>query len=124
MLSFVTSTVTSVRANLWLAMLLYWLPLLVSAWYYVLKFVNMYHKDHTQRRKCELGENYTYIPELKVAHLIFGVFMIFTPGANLVGTVFHHIWVLFSDFFDVLKALFDVPLVPRRPSKEPNRETR
>lgn len=124
MLSYVAAAVTSVRTNLLLAMLLYWGPLGISAWYYLIKFVEMYRKDHVQRRKCELGENLSYYPELKVAHLIFGVIMIFCPLANAAGTYFHHIWVLFSDFFDVLKAFFDVPLVPRRPSKEPNRGTR
>lgn len=94
--------------NGWLAVSLYWSPLLLCIFGYTLRTVRNYRLDLTDR-----DSGGCYIPRDRVGTLIGRAFVSLLPIANLWAAAFDLAPKLFSGFFSFLGRVFDQPLVPK-----------
>lgn len=106
--------------NSWLALLLYWLPLALCAYGYLLRTVYKVRKDRAQRAEAESGKpNAYYLPGITVGTLVGYLFLTVTPVANLIAAIFDVAPGLFRRFFEWCARVLDIPLVPKRKDPTP-----
>jgi len=104
--------------NSWLALLLYWLPLVLCAYGYTVRGVSKYREELTDRRKHEATGAYFH-PQLTVGHIVGHVLLAASPIANLFAATFDVAPEVFGDFFSWMGKVLDQPLVPRRKPPTP-----
>lgn len=100
--------------NGWIALLLYWLPLVLCAIGYSVRSVRRYNKDRTARAKADADPKAYYWPELKLGDLIGYAFVTVCPIGNLLAVIFDVGAPMIREFFWWLGSVFDIPLVPKR----------
>ncbi len=110
-------------ANPWIAVFLYWLPLMVCAIGYTVRTFENYHKDVIHRKEYIDGKNAAtesrslcnapyYSPTDKIGTLIGRALVTFIPFANLWAASFDVSPRLFRRIFERIEKIFDQPLVP------------
>jgi hypothetical protein len=97
----------SVR-NFWLALGLYWLPLIICIVCYFVRTVQNFRRDRAARRR----PGAIYIPTDDVGSVLGRVFVSIIPVLNLIAVVFDLSPKIFSRFFSGLYELLTQPLVP------------
>lgn len=98
-------------ANRWLAVGLYWLPLSMCAWGYLLRT-----SRNIQRDKMLRVDRTGYIPSETIGGLMGRALVTLVPIANLWAAMFDVGPEVFGKFFRWLGDVFDQPLVPDSPS--------
>lgn len=94
-----------------LAVLLYWMPLLMCSIGYFIRTYQNYQKDISARDLQTL-----YFPTDTVGSLIGRGLVTVLPIGNLLAAIFDVGPQLFRRFFGWIAKVFDQPLVPRRKS--------
>lgn len=100
--------------NGWLAVSLYWSPLLLCIVGYTMRTVRNYRLDLSDRESDKF-----YTPRDRVGTLIGRAFVSLMPIANLWAAAFDLAPKLFSGFFSFLGRVFDQPLVPKLDKQNP-----
>lgn len=100
------------RFNTPLAVLLYWVPLIICAVGYTLRTISDYRKDHVRRNSDQ-----HYYPTLTLGTIIGRVLVTFIPVANIGTAAFDVGFDMMRWFFSWIGRVFNQPLVPKR--KEP-----
>ena len=100
--------------NSWIALLLFWLPLVMCAYGYSVEFVQLYRKELQGRAKAEADEKAYYNPSLTLGWIVGHVVITIVPIFNLLAAVFDAAPKAFGDFFTWLGKALDIPLVPKR----------
>lgn len=100
--------------NSWIALLLYWLPLVMCAYGYAVEFVQLYRDEIRARAKAEADEKAYYSPTLTLGWIVGHVVITIVPIVNLLAAVFDAAPKAFGDFFTWLGKALDIPLVPKR----------
>ncbi|GAB3744980.1 hypothetical protein [Lysobacter olei] len=105
--------------NSWLALALYWMPLALCAYGYLVRSISMYRADLADRaeaaRKPTVG---FYYPKITIGTLVGYAFVSVVPVANLFAAIFDVAPKLFAQLFDWCGRVLDIPLVPKK-AKEP-----
>lgn len=99
--------------NGWLALLLYWAPLVLCALGYSVRGVRAYRKELAGRARAEADPKAYYYPSLTVGDLVGHVFVVLCPVVNLGALFFDVGGEMIRHFFWTLGKLLDIPLVPR-----------
>lgn len=106
--------------NSWIALLLYWLPMALCAYGYLLRTIYKFRRDRAQRDAEESGQrNAYYFPSLTVGTIVGYVALSVWPVANLFSAIFDVAPGLFRRFFEWCGRVLDVPLVPKRKQETP-----
>lgn len=100
--------------NSWIALLLYWLPLVLCAYGYTARAFVKVRKDRDARQAAASKEHGFYLPSITIGTLVGYAAMTLFPVANLFAAIFDVAPVLFRVFFDWCARVLDVPLVPKR----------
>jgi hypothetical protein len=104
------------RFNTPLAILLYWLPLVICVVGYTLRTVKEFHDDIDKRQEVELSnmQHRGYYPTLTVGHILGRALLTVIPVANLWAGMFDVGYDMLRGFFRWIGRVFDQPLVPKR----------
>ena len=105
--------------NSWMALGLYWMPLVLCAYGYLLRAIRKYREELANRAKAEADPKAYYRPTLTVGTIVGGAVLTVTPIANLFAAVFDVAPEVFSDLFSWLGKVLDIPLVPKRKDPQP-----
>ncbi len=98
-----------------MALLLYWLPLILCAYGYTLDIVRRVRKDRAARAETERGAPLShYHPSITVGSLIGYVVLTVCPVANLLAAFFDVAPAVFRGFIRWCSQILDAPLVPKR----------
>lgn len=97
-------------ANVYIAISLYWLPLVLCLVGYIVRTWKDYRNDVERREKSPR----VYYPILTIGHIIGRGVVSIIPVANLMAAIFDVAPELFSGFFKWIGKVFDQPLVPER----------
>ena len=100
--------ITSFEFTSMLALIIYWIPLLICATVYLTRTLLLYKAD---LKKCQ---DKFYTPTLTVGLIVWRVILTVTPCVNLLATVFD----CSSSVFRWLGKFLDIPLVPKRSADE------
>lgn len=101
--------------NSQMALLLYWLPLMLCAYGYTLAIVQRVHKDRAARAAHESGAPMSYYrPSITIGSLIGYAALTICPVANLLAAFFDVAPTVFRGFIRWCSHILDVPLVPKR----------
>jgi hypothetical protein len=104
--------------NGWIALLLFWAPLVLCAYGYFVLAVQGYRKDLATRAAEEAvvasGHKSYYTPELTVGVLVGYLLCTIIPVVNLIASIFYIGPKVFGEFFEWLGKALDIPLVPKR----------
>lgn len=101
--------------NGWLALCLYWMPLVLCAYGYLVIAVRKYRDELTLREKMESQDPPGYYqPELMIGTLVGYLLATVVPIANLIAAIFYIAPRVFGDFFEWIGKTFAIPLVPKR----------
>ena len=100
--------------NSWIALLLYWIPLVFCAYGYTLRSAYKIRQDIAGRADAESKPNGFYNPNITIGTLIGYVAISAIPVANLFAAIFDVAPGLFSRFFRWCERVLDIPLVPKR----------
>jgi len=102
----------------WIALVLYWIPLVTCAIGYLMRTHANYQIDTKKRAEGEAraanGENNLYNPTDTVGSLIGRAIVTIMPVGNLLAAIFDVSPKLFAGFFGWLERVFNQPLVPKR----------
>ena len=104
--------------NSWMAVFLYWMPLALCSYGYVVEFVQAYRSELRDRAKAEADDKDYYYPSLTLGWIVGHVLLTVMPMVNLFMAVFYTAPRVFGDFFSWIGKALDMPLVPKR-SKKP-----
>lgn len=106
--------------NSWIALLLYWLPMAMCAYGYLLRAIYKFRRDRAQREAEESGKPHAYYyPDLTVGTIVGYVVLSVCPIANLFAAIFDVAPGLFRRFFHWCARVLDIPLVPKRKQETP-----
>jgi hypothetical protein len=98
--------------NGWIALLLYWVPLVLCAVGYSVRATRRYNKDRIARAKADADPKGWYYPELKLGDLIGYAFLTACPLVNLLMVIFDVGAPMIREFFEWLGSVLGIPLVP------------
>lgn len=104
----VKSFVFDFKFNSYIALILYWLPLMMCSIGYAMRTASDYKRD--------LKERHTkfYSPSLTIGVLVARAIITVTPVANLWTAVIKFASGFFHDIIEAIIKLFNVPLVPKK----------
>jgi hypothetical protein len=93
----------------WIALLLYWVPLMLNLVAYTIIGIRKYRRDLLEREQALSVRNYYYDPSIRLGDVLGSIFCTVTPIVNLGCAIFSSIPELFGRFAHVL----NIPLVPK-----------
>lgn len=100
--------------NGWIALLLYWLPLVLCVYGYTVRSALKVRKDRAAREKAATQEHGLYLPSITLGTLAGYAATTVVPVANLFAAIFDVAPAMFRSFFDWCARVLDFPLVPKR----------
>lgn len=112
MIDLITATLMTFSFTSYMGMLLYWLPLLICSYGYILRTWVNYQDDIKQREKSGREDGVYYFPTDTVGTVLGRTVISIIPVLNLCACVFDVAPGLFSSFFRYISNMFDKPLVP------------
>ena len=106
-----------------IALLLFWLPLLLCLYGYAIRSFRAFANDRAARATAELPasqSNGYYLPSITIGTLVGRVLISVVPIVNLFAAIFDVAPEVFGDFFRWCGKAFDIPLVPKRAKPQPH----
>lgn len=101
--------------NLYIALGLFWLPLVLDLVGYALRTWHEYQRDLQRRAAEDPEKGRFYYPELMIGHIVGRFLVSLIPIANLFAAIFNVAPELFGRFFQWVGKVLDYPLVPKKP---------
>lgn len=99
--------------NGWIALLLYWVPIVLCAIGYSVSVVRQYKQDRSGRAHADENPKWNYYPTLKLGDIFGYAFLTVCPLVNLLMVIFDVGAPMIREFFERLRSVLDIPLVPR-----------
>ena len=107
--------------NGWIALVAFWLPLLLCAYGYIIRSARDFANDRAARANSELPasqSNGYYSPTITIGTLVGRVLLTVVPIVNLFAAIFDVAPKVFGDFIKWFGKAFDIPLVPKRAKRQ------
>ena len=103
-----------------LALFLFWLPLLLCLYGYIVRSAREFSNDRAGRATSELPasqSNGYYTPSITIGTLVGRFLVTVVPIVNLLAAIFDVAPEVFGDFFRWMGKALDIPLVPKRTTR-------